>query len=328
MTFPGAGVHHRSSGADHGKDRQQVVNAKHGIELMVPEEPAMTIACGLKFSEGVLVCADTEMTYGGELKARASKIFAYEFESNGGSRAVFTYSGAAHYAKMAIQECERVLSQRPDEEMTRLGMLNTVGNHLYEFHHRHIYPHPFSHTVGGPDFSLIVALWSRHDGLGLYETSDEAIVEVVDDDMHACTGAGETLARYLLHSVMMHPHLSLVDISTVATFVLAEVKSWVPGCGGGSELLCFGKKGELSGVGWFDISHVDPFSQAFQQSMKQLFLRACDLEQSDEEIAEHISMLSMQIEALRNHCKSEHQREGGSLRNLTKALTERKVKKH
>jgi hypothetical protein len=62
--------------------------------------------------------------------------------------------------------------------------------------------------------------------------------------------------------------------------------------------------------------------------MKQLFLRACDLEQSDEEIAEHISMLSMQIEALRNHCKSEHQREGGSLRNLTKALTERKVKKH
>ena len=288
----------------------------------------MTIACGLKFSKGVLVSADTEMTYGGKLKDRASKIFAYEFGSNGGGRAVFTYSGAAHYAKMAIQECERVLRQKPEEEMTGMGMLNAVGNHLYEFHHRHIYKHPFYQAIGGPDFSLILSLWSRHDGLGLYETSGDAMIEVVDDDMYACTGAGETLARYLLHSLMMHPHHSLVDISTIATFVLAEVKSWVPGCGGGSELISFGKEGELSGVGWFDISHVDPFSQAFQQSMKQLFLRACDLEQPDKEIAEHIGMLSMQIEALRNHCKSEHQREGGSLRNLTKALTDRKVKKH
>ena len=167
----------------------------------------MTIACGLKFSEGVLVSADTEMTYGGELKDRASKIFAYEFESNGGGRAVFTYSGAAHYAKMAIQECERVLRQKPEEEMTRLGMLNAVGNHLYEFHHRHIYKHPFYQAIGGPDFSLILSLWSRHDGLGLYETSGDAMIEVVDAvsrgayDAQLFTNDREKLGAALGHDV-------------------------------------------------------------------------------------------------------------------------------
>ena len=282
----------------------------------------MTIACGLKFSEGVLVSADTEMTYGGELKDRASKIFAYEFESNGGGRAVFTYSGAAHYAKMAIQECERVLRQKPEEEMTRLGMLNAVGNHLYEFHHRHI-PAPFYQAIGGPDFSLILSLWSRRDGLGLYETSGDAMIEVVDDDMYACTGAGETLARYLLHSLMMRPHHSLVDIRTDQQHSYsATVKSWVPGCGGGSGVDILWQKKATGGIGWIRYVHVNPLSQAFQQSMKQLFLRACNLEQlpTQGDRGTHRYVCQCRSRRYGNHCKSDIQREGGSLRNLTRGF--------
>jgi 20S proteasome alpha/beta subunit len=287
----------------------------------------LTIACGLKFAEGVLVCADTEMSYGGELKARATKIFAYEFESNGGSKAIFTYSGAAHYAKMLIQQCEYILQQQPPERMARQGMLNIIQNELYKFHHKHIYKHPQYQMVGGPDFWLVLALWSPTDGLAIYESSDEAIVEVTDSDMYACIGAGATLARYLLHSLMMHPYLKLADVSTIGTFVLAEVKAWIQGCGGGSELIAIRKDGDLSGIGWFDISHVDPFSEVFQQSMKQLFLRACDLEERDEEITQHMNALAMQIDSLRNHLRTENRRNLG-LRDLVDALTKRKVTKH
>lgn len=287
----------------------------------------MTIACGLRFSEGVLICADTEMSYGGELKAQATKIFIYEFESNGGSRAIFTYSGAAHYAKMMIQECEYILQRQPPEKMTRQGMLDTIKNELYKFQHKHIYKHPQYQMIGGPDFWLTVALWSPSDGLAVYESSDDAIVEVTDSDMYACIGAGATLARYLLHSLMMHPYLKVADIATVATFVLAEVKAWIQGCGGGSELVVIRNDGELSGVGWFDISHIDPFSEVFQRSIKQLFVKACDLEEPDEEITEQIKALGMQIDGLRNHFRTENEKNSG-MRTLMKALATRKVTKH
>jgi len=116
-------------------------------------------------------------------------------------------------------------------------------------------------------------------------------------------------------------------ISVCLRNVLAEVKTWVPGCGGGSELIVIRKDGELSGIGWFDISHIDPFSELFQQSMKQLFLRACDLEEPDKNITEHIETLAMQIDGLRNHLKTENQRNAG-LRDLMKALQQRKITKH
>jgi len=297
------------------------------LRQRLPKRPAVTSACGLKFSEGVLICADTEMSYGGELKAQGIKIFPYEFDSNGGSRAIFAYSGATHYAKMLIQQCEYVLQRQLPDKMTRQGMLDTIKDELCKFHHEHIYKHPQYQMIGGPDFWLVVALWSPTDGLGVYESSDDAIVEVTDSDMYAAIGAGAMLARYLLHSLMMHAYLKVADIATVATFVLAEVKAWIQGCGGGSELVILKNDGELSGIGWFDISHIDPFSEVFQQSMKQLFLRACDLEAPDGEITEHIQMLATQIDGLRNRFRTESEKNSGA-RALMKALTTRKVTKH
>ena len=75
------------------------------------------------------------------------------------------------------------------------------------------------------------------------------------------------------------------------------------------------------------ISHIDPFSEVFQQSMKQLFLRACDLEAPDGEITEHIQMLATQIDGLRNRFRTESEKNSGA-RALMKALTTRKVTKH
>jgi hypothetical protein len=65
---------------------------------------------------------------------------------------------------------------------------------------------------GGPDFWLIVGIWSPKDSLGLYETADAVVTEVSDGDKFAMTGIGATLGRYLAKPMMLHSGYSMSDI--------------------------------------------------------------------------------------------------------------------
>src|SRR5438552_18546096 len=70
----------------------------------------VTVAIACTFQDGVLFCTDTKITTG-QQKAHESKIYAHRWGSeteNGVS--VFTVSGDATYAAMAIGKCERAIA--------------------------------------------------------------------------------------------------------------------------------------------------------------------------------------------------------------------------
>src|SRR5690242_15446901 len=59
---------------------------------------AVTIAAGFRFADGVLLCADTQITYEGIAKVSGTKILPFEFKRSG-VKVVFTFSGDVSYAK-------------------------------------------------------------------------------------------------------------------------------------------------------------------------------------------------------------------------------------
>jgi len=287
----------------------------------------VTIAAGFKFHGGTLLCADTEITHGWELKSVGSKILPVDFASNGGSKAVFTFSGAVHYAKMAIQQCTRTLAACDSTCMGRQRMVGLIAEELHKFHIKHIYKHPLYMRSGGPDFNLIFAVWSQHEGVGLYETSDEAVIEITNQDIYALMGSGAVLAKYVVTLLVRHPFLKLEDIATAATHMLAEVKRWVPGCGGHSELLALRDNGEMSNVAGFDVSHVVEFGEQFHSSFWGLFLEACDPSTPDQQISERFDGFRRVVNGMREHRKQELEDPRPEMRKLIKVLSERKTQK-
>lgn len=265
----------------------------------------MTIAAGFRFAEGVLICADTEIS-AGTAKYQASKIFAYDFVSNGSnSKAVFAFSGSVHYAQMAIQRCQRALSARPQDKMTRGGMADTIADSLHSFHMKYVLKHPEYRLPGGPDFWLVIGLWSPDDGLGLYDTEGAAIREIGFREFYSCTGVGRDLGRYLLRHVMPHPHLKLADVTVAALHMLRDVKTAISGCGGTSEMLVIKEDGFISEPGAVDISHAYGEMEHFDATYKHLLLAACDLDTKDENVRERLDGLWMAIEAMRTTARDE-----------------------
>ncbi len=284
----------------------------------------MTIAAGFKFSDGVLLCADTQITYQGIAKVSGTKILPFEFKGNG-SKVVFAFSGSVNYAKGGIKQCVRAISKL--SAVSREELENAICDSLNAYFQKLIYKHPHYQLVGGPDFSLVIGLWSPKDGLGLYETMDAVVTEVTEHDKFTITGMGGTLGRYLAGPMMGHSGYSMADISTISTHVLSEVMANVEGCGKGGEFVVLTKEGLFSSIGGYGTSHVEDVFAAFQQSINLAFLELCDLNNpGDERVIQRLDALRMLVISCRQHMLREKEKHRG-MDDLMEILMDWKVRK-
>lgn len=117
----------------------------------------MTIAAGFRFAEGILVCADTEISYGAELKTRGSKVFPYSFKKSD-NRLIFTFSGDVAYSKMCIQTMARAVAALAPNRWSVTGVYDALKEELFKFHDKYIFKHP-RHPYG--DGRQLTSLWER-----------------------------------------------------------------------------------------------------------------------------------------------------------------------
>src|SRR5688500_14489037 len=115
----------------------------------LPGWRSMTIAAGFRFSDGLLICADLEITHGSEFKARATKIFPYSFKASG-NNAVFTFSGEVMLSRQCIRKIARALASASPKEKSLSAMEDTLAEEVYEFHQKYIFKHPHYQYGTGP----------------------------------------------------------------------------------------------------------------------------------------------------------------------------------
>lgn len=286
---------------------------------------ALTIAAGFRFAGGVLLCADSEITHGTELKTRGSKIFPYSFKASG-NKAVFTFSGDMALSKMCIQKIAHRLASDAEDRWSLPMMYDSASEQLYEFHHKYVFKHPRYGFGDALSVNLIMSMWSAKDGrLGLYQSTEEALVEIDDLDAMAVTGSGASFASYVARPLVPHGLMGVADLVTVGTYMLKEAKEHVPGCGKSSELITITAKGEIGNLGWLHASEVAKIADGFTLGMQHLFIETCDLDTPEERVKDRFNGLWMIIDSTRQALRRDREMQQG-LVGLMDRMVQRKVK--
>lgn len=261
----------------------------------------LTIAAGFRFAEGLLLCADTQITYQSFMKLSDSKIVPIEFSSNGGSKAVFALTGSVPYCHMAIEHCRRELASQAPNRMSSSEMMICIEEALEGFCQDHLYKHP-AFERGEISMHMLVGTWSHVDNmLTLLATRENAVTKVTD---YECLGAGQFLAHYLVPTMFRHSAMSQDDAVNIAVHVMKETKGYVDTCGGSSQLIVLGKNGVFKHVGYVGLNRSETMSEAFKQAVQRLLVCSADLTADDQKVKEEFDMALALVIATRAQLKN------------------------
>ena len=188
----------------------------------------MTIAAGLLHRDGVLVCADTELT-GAASKTYAAKV--RHFECDWG-RTGIAYAGHVDNATVVSQKLEAALKPIKKNPLAKI-------EEVVEAQFRRLV-----HNSPRPDdayFELLIVVRPTNEAAQLYVTSDVAVLKV---DHYRIIGIGETFGEHLIEpgfTVGMDSQRVLL----LAVNALALVKRRVSYCGGPSMYLDLRNDGSI-----------------------------------------------------------------------------------
>jgi 20S proteasome alpha/beta subunit len=264
----------------------------------------MTIAAGFHFADGLLLCADTQITQASYMKLHNSKIVAIDFASNGGSKAIFALTGSVPYCHMAIEHCRRELASNPPNKMSSSEMMISIEEALEGFCQDHLYKHP-GFERGEISVQMLIGTWSHADNMLTLLATRENAVNVVRD--YECLGAGQFLAHYLIPTLFRHSSMALDDATNVAFHVLKETKEYVDSCGGGSQVIVLNKDGKFKHAGYAALRRGESMSEAFKEAIRRLLVCSADLNATEEQLKKEFDMALLIINSSREQLRRENQ---------------------
>lgn len=255
----------------------------------------MTIAAGFLYQDGVLLCADTELT-GWSMKLNDTKL---GYIDRGDITVGVACAGNTAFSVAAMQKCFRALSDAPVEEF--LGIIERTLEREYR---KVVYRHPNQGTDPGLQYWHLVAMGGGGE-TGLYLTEQATIREV---HTYACIGLGEAFAHQLL-SGNFRPDMRERDALSLASWVVGNVKSRVPGCGGATQFLIFRKDGTMKsyestvGVGGnvlTTVEWVERYQSKYARMCQKLFFKMADPQTTTEDFEHELEEFAKEARELRS----------------------------
>lgn len=194
------------------------------------EERAVTIALGFLCTDGVVLATDTQYTAGG-MKSQGPKLFnlfAAPILPRRDLAVLVAGAGRVPFMKRAVERIEEAL--RSLSNPTNHDVRETIEAILLQFYAQHVYPMP-DYKQANADFQLIVGVWTRADGFGLYTTDETTINTVVRSSGHCSIGTGRPLSEYAL-DLICEPFITVENAKFAATLAIKAAKDYVGSCGG------------------------------------------------------------------------------------------------
>jgi hypothetical protein len=236
----------------------------------------MTIAAGFVHREGVLLCADTELT-AGDRKLHASKIFHFDCALG---RFAFVFAGHVHNAIATLQKIEAAVTK------ARRNPMGVVEHTLDREYKRLVLCQPVQFHDAF-DFSLIIAFRPPKGGVEMYFTDAAAIRR---EQFHATVGIGAVFAEQLIDATANVGPSSRGGYLTLAAYVLGSVKKRITNCGGASLYIDVGDNGSLTELYGDDyLKAIEEWFGVYQMLTWELFTQLADGSMSDDDFAKNFA---------------------------------------
>jgi len=182
---------------------------------------SMTIAAGVRCVDGIVICADTEHTEG-EGKYEKLKIFGHD------DWLLVSGSGWSDYIRMAFDKLyERFLQNRAKNQRDARQAVEEVILSIYQENIASVFK---VGEIGSPEISLIVGVRCLDGDVALIKT---AHTSVTLSYAYEAVGIGSNVFNYWAKYFFKFQK-SMEITAFFSVFILQEVKSAVPGCGGGT----------------------------------------------------------------------------------------------
>lgn len=206
---------------------------------------AMTMVAGFVCSDGVVLCADTEMTIPGWVKFPGAKILIYNKLK---CRAAFAFAGDEMFCVMFM---DKLIRRIHSAEKERKDVVTSIEDEALVIHQK------FMGEQYEAEATLILSLWQGAEGKKrrrLYSIA-QGIVQPVQK---VSQGTGKPVTQGMF-TELFSPDMSMNRTALFAIYLLAEAKIYGSGVGKDSQILLL----EHSG-GWWPFP-VDPYYSTIKE---------------------------------------------------------------
>ena len=205
-------------------------------------------------TDGIVFAADTEQTYGGEIKGTGSKIWAVEQHPAGNTALVVTGSGFTGYVEAIRTQISGTVFASPTDPLAG------IQDVLAQFYSHHVLP--FGENA--PDFDLLIGI--NCQGHRFFISTCKSAVKF--GTPFEAIGVGSPYASMLLNNYY-RPMTSESAVLTCCKVVLA-VKDVVKDCGKRTQIVVL-KNGMIRGVDPKLIAEMEFFLDHHSRFMAESF---------------------------------------------------------
>jgi len=213
----------------------------------------MTLAAGFRCDDGVVLCADTEITMPGLIKFPGSKIKSYQKLN---FRPAFALAGNVNFCAMVIQKLLTRISGAGDSAKAVIQALEEEALVIHRTYAGETYE---------AESSLLMCLFFGRGNQGrrqLFEVEDGLVSPVTEGFI----GAGQIMAR-TMGAELFRADMTVEQTALMAAYILAEAKLYGYGVGKDSQILLLYDRGN------WNIFPSDPIRHASLQEIEQDYLR-------------------------------------------------------
>jgi hypothetical protein len=235
----------------------------------------MTIAAGFCCSDGVVLCADTQYTIPETMKYPDSKLrMAPELQC----LPFFAFCGDMDYQKQCIACFSSALTVAEENGTLLRSALEKAALEMHTTYFE-AYSDP-SEKLNAAMFVSVLISGKRK----LYKVWGPKVSEV---DQFESMGSGSYLARALADS-FWEPNNSMYRTALAAVYILSDVKKYVDGCGGESQIVCLGHDGSWQYFSpdnferTLPIVNIERHYQIWKRKIGSLLLDSQDFQESQE----------------------------------------------
>jgi len=232
----------------------------------------MTAALGFAYAGGIVLAADT-LIAGGYLSRRASKIGGFRFDDG---VVLYAVAGNPDMAESAMQQCEYPLCEYKGIPRNRAIIAHSIRGVLAADYKTHVIDNNYAN-----DYSVIVAIHSEVDGIGLYCAGRTPLKR--SKEGREIIGSGEIHSLTALKRFGSPANLGRIKsprkASIIAAYAIGEAKRHQEeSVGGYSVILHLERDGMVTCTDGCDDATVEKYAQSVHQHQDSLLSAFMDLE--------------------------------------------------